>query len=231
MRRTHIMTVTFVAVLMASMLVVVAASAVEFLLALWLANGEPVPAALSAESEGELVLRTLNSGGLGIRTEILCSGIGLGLISTEGLGYGSEVLTLSGIAVSKTQLSGTPLLCSNSGNCTEPEVWASVPVEGDVVLMIDGSETFLVGLIFNGFWYVQCLVLGVTAAELCEAAESVGRLTNEANGTIRAETNVAFTELAGLKLGNCTVGGAETAELEGSGIGLISGVTLSVSSE
>jgi hypothetical protein len=206
---------------------------VEFLLALWLEGSTPVTTILPVEAEGELELVSLNAANLKITTKLLCSGIFDGWIGPESLGAASELLTLGGVAEPLTPLTGTALLCTNDGNCTEPEVWAAgLPWEGEVELAeVLGVGSFFVGIGFKGGWYAQCLILGVTASETCEAPESVGELTNETNGTVDGTTSDAFTQLMGYKLGNCTSGGAESAELNGLGILLESGVSISVSSE
>jgi hypothetical protein len=54
-------------------------------------------------------------------------------------------------------------------------------------------------------------------------------LTNEPGGVIDAETGDAFTELAGLKLGSCTLGGTESAILTGLGTVSVPGVAITVS--
>jgi hypothetical protein len=235
MKRFHVVAVALVAVFAVSMAAVSAASAVEFLLALWLANGESVTSALLVETEGELELVSLNAGGLGITTKLLCSGILDGWVGPESLDFVSELLTLTGTLIPTSPLTGTPLLCANSGNCTEPEVWADVPFETEVELMIDAGTTFFVDLLLNAGWYAQCLILGVTAAELCESpAEGVAAIsTNEANGTVGGELSDAIQELSGGMLGTCTLGGAKSAEVNsvGKGVTLEPGVTLSISSE
>ncbi|HEX3693088.1 MAG TPA: hypothetical protein VHU13_07060, partial [Solirubrobacteraceae bacterium] len=53
---------------------------------------------------------------------------------------------------------------------------------------------------------------------------------NEANGTIHGEGSDAFQLLAGLKLGTCTSGGAESAEANGLGIGTPDAGALEISS-
>lgn len=232
MKRIRILAVALVAVFVASVAVVATASAVEFLLALWLDGGSPVAAQLNVENEGELELVSLNGGKLGVKAKILCSGILDGWVAPESLDFLSELLTLTGTVVPLAELTGVPLTCTNEENCTTPEVWAAkMGWETEAELMVDGTETFFTDLILNGGWYVQCLVLGVTISETCTSPETAVKLTNEANGTIDAEFSDAFQVLAGLTLGNCTLGGAESAEVNGLAFILESGVTLAVSSE
>jgi len=65
-------------------------------------------------------------------------------------------------------------------------------------------------------------------ADTCTAPESVVKIENTAEG-LDAETSVPFTELAGLKRGNCEVAGTEAATLEGLGFISVLGVTLTAS--
>ena len=232
MKRFQVVFVSLLAILAVSAVVVSAASAVEFLLALWLENGAPVTATLLIESEGELELIGRNGGGLGIKVSVLCSGIIDGWVGPESLDFLSELLTLGGTrTVPSTALTGEALLCTNVENCTEPEVWADLPSESEVELMVDGTETFFVDLVFKDGFYVQCLVAGVTVSELCEGEPAIIKQTNEANGTVDSEYSDAFSTLGGGKLANCTLGGAESNETNGLAITLESGVSLSISSE
>ncbi len=232
MRRIHILAVALVAIFAVSVAVVASASAVEFLLALWLDAGSPVSAQLNVEAEGELELIDLNGGKFGVHSRSLCSWIFDGWVAPESLGYISELLTLGGELIPLTTLTGTPLLCVDDENCTEPQIWASgLGWETEAELMVEGSETFLVDLIFNVSWYAECLILGVTITEICSAPETVARLTNEFGGTVDAIFEVAFQLLAGVKLGGCSTGGEESGEMVGLEFTLESGVTLSVSQE
>jgi hypothetical protein len=234
MKRINMLAVALVAVFAASMGVVAVASAVEFLLALWLDGGAAVTALLPVVNTGELELVSLNAAGLGLVAKTLCSGILDGWVGPESLGHISELLTLAGVAVPTTVLTGTPLLCAEvaGGNCKEPEVWAAaLGWDTETELMVDGTETFFVNLILSGGWYAQCLFLGITSSETCSAAETAVKLTNEAGGVVDAEFSDLFQTLATLKLGNCTSGGAESAEVNGLATVSETGTTLTVSSE
>lgn len=233
MKRIHVLALALLALFAVSMVAVAAASAVEFLLARWLEGAVNVTATLLVETEGELELVARNGGGLGVTAKALCSGILDGWVGPESLDFTSELLTLTGTVVSATPLTGSPFLaCTNEGNCEKPEVWAAkLGWETEAELMVDSTETFFVDLILNGGWYTTCTVLGVKVSEECTAPETAVKLTNEAGGTVDGEFSDAFQELAGLKLGNCTLGGSESAEVNGLGVTLESGVTLTVSSE
>jgi hypothetical protein len=228
MKRFYMLAAVFVAAAITSIGAAASASAVEFALAIWLENSNSIITQLAVESEGELEYTSLNSGGLGIKTTVLCSGIMDGWVSGESLGHVSELLTLAGVAVPTTTLTGTPLLCTNDTNCTEPEVWGDVPFETEAELMEEGTESFFVNLLFKTGWYVQCLILGTTVSELCEAEQGIAKLTNETNGTVDGELSEAFQLLAGGKLATCTLGGTETGEINGLDFILAPATTLSV---
>ena len=232
MKRFYVLTIALATTLLASVFVAATpASAVEFALAIWLESGNPITAQLAVENEGEFEFTSTNGGGLGVKVKVLCSGILDGWISNESLGFISELLTLSGVGVSLEPLTGTALLCANTENCAEPEVWADVPFETETEEMLDGEEFFFADLIFKASWYVECLILGAAVSELCEAEPGVAKLTNEAGGTVDAEFSDAFQVLAGGKLATCTNGGAETGEMNGLEIVLVAGTSLSVSEE
>ncbi|HEX3693089.1 MAG TPA: hypothetical protein VHU13_07065 [Solirubrobacteraceae bacterium] len=217
--------------LFAFSVVVASASAVTFLLAEWLINNVPVTGILLVETAGEVELISLNGAGLGVKSEVLCSGIGVGWIGEDGLTFGSELLTLSKELISNTELVGLALSCTNIKECTNPTVWPDgVPGEGLAVLIEETGFTGFAGLAFSVGYYVECTSILGKISELCSAAEGVAQLTNEANGTVDGEGSDAFQLLAGLTLGTCTAGGAESAEARGLGIGTPDAGTLEISS-
>jgi hypothetical protein len=216
MKRNHVLGVALFAMFAFGVLTA-SASAVTFLLAQWLFNGAAVTTALLVEGAGEVEIVNTNAGGLGVTSKILCSGVGEGWVGPESLDFGSEVLTLTGVLVSSTELVGKAAECTNSLNCESPQVWPDgVPEESEVELMVDGTEEFFVDLVFNAGWYVECTILGFKVAELCEAAEIAVQLTNEAAG-VDASGSDAFQTLAGLKLAICG-GSREVGEVNGLGV-------------
>jgi hypothetical protein len=231
MSRFKILGVMIVAVFAVSLAVAAMASAVEFLLAEWLLNNVGVTTAVLTDSEGDLVLISLNGLGLGVPVEILCEGILDGFVEANGADLITELLTLAGGAIPLTALTEPALVCTNIRNCTEPLVWAiNLPWETLLELMVDEGVNFFVDLLIKAGYYVECMSLKIN--ETCEAAETATQVTNEANGTVDATFSEAFQILAGLKLGNCSLGGAETSEVNGLGIILDSGGgTLAASSE
>jgi len=230
MKRIQVLGLALVAVVAVSAFVASAASAVTFLLAEWLINGAALTGALAVEQTGELNLINTNAAGLGVRVEILCSGILDGTITTNGGGEITELLNLAKEAINLTPLTELGLItCTNTKNCTEPLVWAEeLPWKTELQLMED-TESFFVDLIANGRYYAECLILGVSAAELCEAATTAVKITNIAEG-LDAEFSDAFQELAELPLGICG-GRAGTAIVEGLGLIVPDAGTLTASSE
>jgi hypothetical protein len=227
----HVLISTVLAVLMLSALFASTASgAVTFLLAEWLIGGEKLTTSLAVEGTGEINLIDTNAGGLGIRVEVLCSGIGVGTIGPNGAGEVTEFLNLAKEAIGLTPLTGLALTCTNSANCTEPLGWAAkLPWKNELVLMEDGTESFFANLTINAGDYVECLILGVSVDEECSASVGAIKVTNESGG-VDGELSDPFQELAELKLGACG-GRAETAILEGLGTLVPDAGTLTASSE
>jgi hypothetical protein len=230
MKKLHLLGVALVAVFAFAALTAASASAVTFLLAEWLVAGLPITAELNVEGSSELELEETI---LGTKIAVLCSGIGVGTIGPDGLGKGSELLRLDGVTVvSSVGLTGNALLCTNVSNCPSPELWpVNLPWDGVLVLMEEGTESFFAGLGFssgagNPGYEILC---GNGTSDTCTVAEGVGEATNEGNN-VDGVASEAFTELAGLKLGNCSTAGNETALITGLGtLSLVGGGTLSVS--
>jgi hypothetical protein len=217
MKKMQVLAVACLA-LFAFSVVVASASAVTFLLAEWLINGAALTGILLDEAKGDLVLKALNGGGFGVKSEVLCEGTFDGWLGEDGLDFNSELLNTSGEAISTTELVGLPLSCTNIKECTTPTVWPDgIPGETLAELMEDGTENFFVDLLFNAGWYVECTTIFGKISELCSAAETAVQLTNEAGGVVDATFSDAFQTLAGLALANCTVGGNEEGEVTGLG--------------
>jgi hypothetical protein len=216
--------------------VVASASGATFLLAEWLEEALPMSEKKPVESTAtELELVNHNAANLGITAKVKCSGTLVGTVGPESSDEITELLNLAKEAISKTPLSGLALEgCTNIENCSSPLVWADLetPWRTEAELMEEGTETFFVDLLFNGGYYVECSSILGPIAELCSSTETAIQLTNETNGTVDALFSDTFQVLAGLKLGTCTGGGVETAEVNNLGtIALVSGKALSVSSE
>jgi len=233
MKRLNLLGIVLVAVFALSVIVAATASAVEFLLALWLVGGVNVTANLAAAGEGELLFEDTKT--LLGKVLLLCSGIGDGTVGPESKGEITKTLTLGTLhtEIPTTVLTEPGLACTDQsgGLCPEPLVWAEgLPWDTEVELMVDGTETFFVGLALKDSGYYLCMGNGIE--DLCEAPELAAKLTNEAGGVVDVEDSDAFQELAGLTLGICSLGGAGSAVVEGLGTLLLaSGEALTVSSE
>ncbi len=236
MRKLQVLGVALIAVFAFGVIAVESASAAPtFLLALWLVNKEELLAELLFELDGELELED-NKVPLVGNAGLLCSGIFDGWAGPNSLGYISEVLTLGGGAVNTTALTAPGLKCTNLLNCTEPAtLWAvNLGWEWEIELMEDGGSIFFAGLLtsLNGTktvgWEVECS--GLT--DTCTTAQGVAEITLNAAGTaVIAIFSTAFTELAGLKLATCTLGGENTGGVRGEGEFLPDAGELSASSE
>lgn len=230
MRRRHLLGLALVAVFAFAASVAASASAAPAtLLAEWLWNGSAVSSELLVDMEGELLLEDTK-----LATIILCSGILDGWANVNGEGLITAVLSLGGVEVG-TPLTGTALECVNVKGCENPLLWPDgLPWTMLLELIeLDNATvewSFAVLTAALAGWDIECMSI-IPTSELCEAPESVVGVTNETTN-VDMESSDAFTELAGLKLGNCTVGGNETAILEGLGILLdTEGGNLQVSSE
>jgi hypothetical protein len=185
-----------------------------FLLAEWLLSGAQVTTPVLAEGSGELLLEDTNV--LGLKAQILCSGIGLGFIEAESKGLITEGLTLSGAAVSSVSLEGTALACTNEANCPEPLLWSvKLPWLTEVELVeIDQASFFIVLILGEPGYHIECMG---SISDECKTPESASELTLEGATLLVLDSDTITTELAGLKLGTCSLGGPETAILEGGG--------------
>jgi hypothetical protein len=236
MKKFYALAVALFAVCAFGVLSVASASAaVTFLLAEILDNGLPLTGSVATDSEaGELLLEETI---LGVKIDVLCSGILDGTANVNGEGTVTELLTLTGTLVNKIPLEEPGLACTNSLNCPEPLAWAdNLPWKVVVELMVDGAETFFVGLLLssgagNPGYHIACM--GNSLADLCTSNPGIFKLTNIAEG-LHVEFSEAFTELAEVKLGDCVTAGPAKGIVEGLGFLLFTEATLgpiTVSSE
>ena len=220
MRKLHVLGVALIAVVAFGVVSAATASAVTFLLAEWLVGGSAVTSTALAETTGELLIaEELTVLGVKIKIAVLCSGIFVGSIGSDGADDLTELLNLARELIDLTPLVELGLLCTNDENCPEPLAWAdNLPWLTQLELMVDGSEEFFVDLLTangNGSPGYHVVCMGNTAlADLCTAPESTTKVTNEAGG-LNSEFSEAFTTLAGLKLANCEIAGNETGIVEG----------------
>jgi hypothetical protein len=207
---------------------------------LWLVNGADFTGALSAETEGDLVLvrltETASVGG-----EILCEGIFDGTIenpATGGAGQDqiTKVLTLSQVDVGEdgATLSGTGIACEvikDVGNTTfcklgAATVWpANLPWLTELELMASGEW---LDLLLNGGkgepgYEVECVSLlgfpvtdlctGFTSALVLEVLETISpTVALGSHGEFNFEPPISSEE------GNCNIAGNGVAALQGLGV-------------
>lgn len=237
MAKLRIVGVALVAVFAFGALTAASASAAPtFLLALWLINGGVLNEVLLVESVGELLLEDSNVPILG-KAMVLCSGILDGWVGPESLDYITEVLYLSGTAVSTTALSGEALVCTNQENCPEPLVWAinlgwdtelelleqsGLTVPWFVILLLSENGADKVG------WEIECM--GLSTTDECTASQGAARLTLSGTELIANFSN-EINELAEEKFASCSVGGSESGLVEGGGPIVPDAGTLSASSK
>jgi hypothetical protein len=186
----------------------------SFLLAEWLMNGTAVTTPVLAEGSGELLMEDTNI--LGLKAQILCSGVGDGFIEAESKGLITDALTLTGGEVNLISLEGTGLACTNEANCPEPLLWTvKLPWLTEVELVETDLGSFFIGLILGEPGYhIECMG---SISDECKSTESAVELTLEGASLLVLDSDVITTELAGLKLGTCSLGGVETGILEGEG--------------
>jgi hypothetical protein len=187
-----------------------------FLLAEWLLNGTAIVAGSPdlVEVSGELLMEDTNV--LGLKAQILCSWVLDGFVESESLGLITDVLTLAGGEVNLTSLEGTALACTNEANCPEPLLWTvKLPWETEVELLeADGVSYFIVLILGEPGWHLECMG---SLSDECKVPEGAFELTLEGASLLALFSDTITTELAGQKLGTCTLGGAETGIVEGEG--------------
>ena len=232
MRKFHVLGFALIAVFAIGVVSAATASALTFLLAEWLEAGGAITATLLAEIPGEV---SMSETVLGIKINVLCSGIGVGDIGADGAADGTELLNLELGAISPTGLTGTAISCADTENCGEALAWAiNLPWLAQLVLMEVGTESFFAVLGTgdgngNPGYEIECMSSGIS--DTCINAETVGKV-EVIGAELDAEASEAFELLAGLKNGNCTLAGNESCII--AGLGIIKGDgtgALTVSSE
>jgi hypothetical protein len=229
MRKFQLLGAALVAMFSFGVLASSASAVNTFLLAEWLVGGHPVVSELLVEISGELLLEDTKVPLIG-KAMILCSGLFDGWVGPHSLDWISEILTLSGVAVSNVDLSGASLDCTPQTGCesnTPGLVWFfGLPKETEVELLEGDTPTpIFIDLIFGnfGFHYTECLVLGVPQEDLCVTEAAAGETSAVVQLTLEGTTLLSsfskeVTELVGVKLITCTVGGANSGVIEGSGV-------------
>jgi hypothetical protein len=221
-----------------AMAVASSASAITFLLAFWLSDGNTVGVTTLVETSGELLLENeKSSAGRAALTK--CSGILDGFVGANSADDITEALTLGGASISLTALTGTSVTCELEAVCessskvwpehlpwlTELELWEESPTSSgyvDLLLPTAGAGG-------NPGWYVECKTALLTVSEECTSPEAGASQTNVVSG-VEAAFSEAFTLLFELKLALCTGNNEESGNVEGTGVTVIPGKVLSVSS-
>jgi len=219
MRRTHMLGLALLAIFAFSVVATATASAELFLLAEWLYNGASIPSELLVTSVGELLLEDNKVPILG-KAAVLCSGYLDGFVGPGSADLITEVLNLNLESISTTGLTGLALECVNQENCPEPLIWAvNLPWTTELELHEDPGpeEDYVVLILGKPGWEVECMGIGQT--DTCtEETEGWFLLDNIMMSTPIALFSEEITELIGLKLAKCTLGGNETGIVEGEGL-------------
>jgi hypothetical protein len=221
---------------MSAMAVASSASAVTFLLAFWAVKGTDTTTTVLSESTGELLLENEKSVA-GKAALQKCSGILVGDVGPNSADDITEVLTLAGVKVSPTALTGTNVTCELEAICeNSSKVWAvNLPWLTEVELWEEGTESGFVDLLAphtgggNVGWYVECKTSLLTVSEECLTPQGAASQKNGATG-VEAEFSLAFTLLMGAKEALCSGNKEETGVVQGTGLTTVSGGVLSVSS-
>jgi hypothetical protein len=232
MRKFQLLGVALAAVFAVAAMTVASASATPvFLLAEFLVNGAAIPTGTTKATDSEgteiLVEETI----LGIKIDVLCSGIFDGTVGPNGVDEITLLLSLAGIEVTLANM----LECTNSSNCPEPLVSAvDLPYPTLAELMEEEGVTNPTFVdLFTGTggapgYEVNCM--GSSASDTCTGNVAI-ELKNEGSN-IDGLFNDAFNLLAGDQLANCVTAGEHAGVVEGLGTVLLTeGGTLAISSE
>ena len=164
MRKLHLLGVVLIAVVAFGVVSAATASAVTFLLAEWLVGGAAVTSTVLTETTGELLIsENMTVLGVKVKIGVLCSGIFVGNIGSDGADDITELLNLPKELIDLTPLVELGLECTNDENCPEPLAWAdNLPWLTQLELMVDGSEEFFVDLLTpngngNPGYHVVCM--------------------------------------------------------------------------
>ena|ERR1700684_1092854 len=200
MKKIHILGAAVFAVFALTAVMASMASAAE-----WLVDGAAITALQSTETVGELKLTAEGEPIIGT-VEVTCSGILDGTISPGGLDEVTELLSLAGVAISKTPLSGTALSCTNTAKCTTPEVWAvNLPYSSQLASTTDDVTSVAAGIGFE----VKCAGIIGAPSDTCTQDSMLSILENM--GT--PENNV-LASTSEVKTASCTTAGVDKGSIE-----------------
>jgi hypothetical protein len=224
MRKIQILGLALFAVFAFS--VVVASASAE--VALWLVEEKDITEAegpLAVHSEGELLLTDLNTL-FGVAT-VDCSGFLVGTVGPNQFDLIESILNLSFELIE--ELPGLGLLCLGLGECLEEEDAEvrpeHLPWLTELELMeVGGVVLFLNKILADGngepAYESICLDLfGFSHEDLCEGATSM-----KIENMVLPEFTLGIFNEAESEKGTCTLGGAESGDIEGEGSILLTGV-------
>jgi hypothetical protein len=200
MKKIQIMGLILAAMFAFSALLASTASAEPTLLAEWLINGLEVLTLTLVETTGSVLLADTSNG-----SDVICKWIFDGSVGPNGEDEITEVLTLSGVAVTLA----SPLLCESGAVCEKSTTDVEISPEGlpwhTLLFLMESNNSFL-DLVFSAGYVVKCLVLGLAVSDECTTMLTAGGVSNTTGG-------VTATEEALSPLGACSIGGAGTSEI------------------
>jgi hypothetical protein len=179
----------------------------------WRQNGAEITTLLSSETVGELKLTAEGEPIIGT-VEVTCSGILDGTVSPGGEDEVTELLSLSGEAISLTGLSGTALSCTNTSKCATPLVWAiGLPYKSEllaeeenettkeILKPLDETSATEIG------YEVQCMGVLGEPSDTCKQTKVTGTLENMTGENVLASVKE-------IKTSNCATAGANKGSIE-----------------
>ena len=216
------MGLALVAVFAFGVLAAASASAAVTLLAEWLVEAKPVLTLTSVVIEGELLLEdTSNKAG------ITCSGKFIGSVGPSGEDEVTSVEKLGGGVVGELPTGGivckSETICENS---TTDVLAFPRNLPWHTLAYLEEVSKLFRDLVFSAGYDVECLVLGIKIVDECTATNASDELVN---GVTTVEALGALTPL-----GNCSIGGAGTGNIENVGANStlsLTGQPVTISSE
>jgi hypothetical protein len=161
-------------------------AALEYALAEWLNNGLAITATTATDTVGSLKFENSSN-----KAEILCSGLFVGTVGSDGEDTVTEVFNLSGTKIA--ELDGSPatggISCTGDNLCeTGSEIWP-INLPFLTLLQLDTENNKFYDLVLNNAngvppaYNVNCKTIIGTVNELCVAvAESGGEVVNVTGG-------------------------------------------------
>ena len=160
----------------------------------------------------------------------------VGTVGPKGEDEITEVLNLSGVAISLSALSGEALSCTEQSVCEEPLVWAvHLPwkTELDLVELVGAKKTAFADLTLSSGagepgWYVECMKTLTKPTDECTASQDDSEMEAEGSG-VMGTFSTEITESMGGKLATCSQSKEETGVIEGLDVLLVPGETIAPS--